>query len=57
MQWRIDSNQWQQLLDQSAEQAIKAVDGTKEDNLQAWQHAEQLGIVDESRERSIRYAQ
>ena len=49
--------QWEQLLAQSAQEAVRAIDDTKESNKEAWQHAEQLGIQEESRERAIEYAQ
>ena len=41
----------------AAKEAIAAVDDTRSDNEEVWQHARQLNIGDEARERSIQYAQ
>ena len=56
-QWHLDQRQWDQLLEHSAKEAIAAVDDTRSDNEEVWQHAGQLNIGDEARDRSIQYAQ
>ena len=57
VQWSIDGREWEHLFAQSAQEAAKAIDDTKGSNQEAWQHAEQLGIQEESRARAIEYAQ
>ena len=56
-QWHLDQQQWDQLLAHSAQEALEAVDGTKHLNEEVWQHAKQLSIESDARERSIQYAQ
>ena len=57
MRWSISQNEWEALLADSYSEAEKAIDTSRDDNLEAWNHAENLDIDVESRSMAIKYAQ